>query len=237
MDDRCVNKSCISLYKIPRFTLIELLVVVAIIGILASLLLPSLSKARFKAKEKVCLSNQRQCHIAAMLYADSNSDKMPFVTANDQPDCYYNGSAGILLLSPYMSGFGAWKCSVLPSAVDIDDPANTASKRRSSFGYIPGRTYLGQYQTSINLSSQMPDNLFIQDLWYQFSSNFRTNHSWGGEFKQVYGNNPSFVTYFNGTARSVNGVWADGHGKTYNAKVAGMLGSSLGNNYYGPKDP
>ena len=133
MDDRCVNKSCISLYKIPRFTLIELLVVVAIIGILASLLLPSLSKARFKAKEKVCLSNQRQCHIAAMLYADSNSDKMPFVTANDQPDCYYNGSAGILLLSPYMSGFGAWKCSVLPSAVDIDDPANTASKRRSSF--------------------------------------------------------------------------------------------------------
>ena len=58
--------------KNNAFTLIELLVVVAIIGILASMLLPALSKARERARVVVCIGNHKQVVMAMKMYADDN---------------------------------------------------------------------------------------------------------------------------------------------------------------------
>ncbi|NUP99721.1 MAG: prepilin-type N-terminal cleavage/methylation domain-containing protein [Armatimonadetes bacterium] len=60
------------------FTLIELLVVIAIIAILAAILFPVFAKAREKARQSSCMSNQKQMGLATMQYAQDYDEKYNF---------------------------------------------------------------------------------------------------------------------------------------------------------------
>ncbi len=72
------------------FTLIELLVVMAVIGILAALLLPVLSKAKARAQRTACLNNLKQINFAVQLYAGNYEDTLPAVAITQADGMHTN---------------------------------------------------------------------------------------------------------------------------------------------------
>jgi type II secretory pathway pseudopilin PulG len=69
--------------------LIELLVVIAIIAVLASLLLPALSRAKEKGKRTTCLGDRRQNVISVLSFSDDHEGRIPTATASKDDNGYF----------------------------------------------------------------------------------------------------------------------------------------------------
>jgi prepilin-type N-terminal cleavage/methylation domain-containing protein len=93
------------------FTLVELLVVIAIIGILASLLLPVIDKAKFRARGLQCMNNHRQLALAWRMYSDDNRDTLLYASGFwpyvPEPDVW-------------VSGYLDWRNPAHPSNWDVE---------------------------------------------------------------------------------------------------------------------
>ena len=229
------------------FTLIELLVVVAIIGILASLLLPALKSARDTAVRAQCMNNLRQHEMMVELYCDDNAQRFPNNTANPGSQWRYLWNLNTNAYSQYFprpdANYG------IASKYNGVDPRYIcpAYRRRFDSGqFVSGPDY------GFGLGIWNPAHLGYQHAFYQ-SNATRTGRFLGGMIPPSVGSStpdgsgavfPSATTpparcamiwdagfFASGTASSVGHPkgWAvlfvDGH-----AKFFYQANDNLGNN-------
>lgn len=123
---------------------------VAIIGILAALLLPALSKSRNKAREIQCVSNLRQLGLGLQNFvADNHAYPSGFAgTKSDNPGTWIiqleRGGFGISKLRTNLLEAGVWHC---PSA-----PRSRPGQIRASYGYNAyGVLAIGNHTSALGL--------------------------------------------------------------------------------------
>ena len=116
-DSRVTCRAFQAVGQVGAFTLVEMLVVVAIIGILVSLMMPSLHKAIEESRRISCASQFRQINLAFHSYAGDYGGVLPAISndASNWPVGPYPWpSQWFMMLGPYAGG--QWRSGVRPAA-------------------------------------------------------------------------------------------------------------------------
>jgi len=201
------------------FTLIELLVVIAIIAILAAILFPVFARAREKARQASCQSNEKQIALAILMYVQDYDEVLPGTYIYEVPgDVNWLFSFGALVY-PYVKNAQLYVC---PSGGGATGWAGTNALIPKNSYWSPDQSFcaLSNARYALAQLASPADTILFLD----------TNSTNGGpEF--WLGAASTAQDYANYTSGGANGprhnegrnyAFADGHVKWYKDTQAAM---------------
>ncbi len=226
------------------FTLIELLVVVAIIALLISILLPSLSRARELSKRTVCGANLRGIGQAMYIYAQDDPQVFPAIaqtfmsTSNNlhlffpQDRTTVPSTTGIP--SPTVDMWAVVKANnttpkqfICPSTTDVPDPAQDTTAYHDFFG-IGSLSYGYQYQHDPNRriigTSSEPTFPFMADANPYVKGGVKGITLLGDRMSQYRGNSANHTN-----REGQNVLYQDSHVSFEKGPDVGLSGNINGN--------
>jgi len=130
------------------FTLIELLVVIAIIAILAAILFPVFAKAREKARQTSCLSNEKQLSLGFMQYIQDYDEQLPVYLENPAQPWTQDNKGWAGRIYPYVKSVGVYHC-----------PDDTAS---GSISYMINSTLTNTYLASASWTAPASSVILVE---------------------------------------------------------------------------
>ncbi len=199
------------------FTLIELLVVIAIIAILAAILFPVFARAREKARQITCTSNEKQLALAVLMYATDYDGRGPqgwysdpsFTVPSGWPFWFGPEIDWRCAIYPYVKNAGVYMCpsfemELEPLWVYIRGEYLYGIHRSYAYNYPWAHSWI--WGAKLDATPRPAQTILLCESreWNaDWSQNFIAARAW-------FDSNKGIMTTHNGTS---NFAYADGHVK------------------------
>jgi len=184
------------------FTLVELLVVIAIIGLLIAILLPSLGKARDRAKTAVCASNLKEIGVAFRMYTESENNGKTYSSNTSLPGTFW-----FYVAQPYLNdNKKAYLCpKATYPAVQSPDDATVEVQWGNTTSIWDGFANNGRWIKWVNINK-------INPAYYNVTSNPGSlvgRDTNGNDYNLANGNTRNAAIGYQ-SSYGIN-TWADAH--------------------------